>query len=331
MSLSANIKFLTSSFFENCAIEEFYITDNLNTLNDRCLALTNLKSFTITNSITYISQTAFYGCKDLVLTIRSDHPVYYLLNNKELVQKSDDALVCLVGKVPSVYKLSSQIKILKDQSISSVTSYDSNGLVSDYGLTTLIIQNDIKVESGNPLYFCDFLYNLCYGGNEQPLSLSSNSLRRIFVSNNYRDNEWMIGDNTVDVIRNRCNTFTPYKSFSEHKYQVETCPYPDKPLTKEEEDIIITPTISTPSEIIESTETNAVVSNETTTTTNSFVDDQNTGGQPTKPDKSLTIVFIIISVCLLLIIILLVVYVVFLRKKANNEETEESKVVTKSK
>lgn len=330
MSLSANIKFLTSSFFENCAIEEFYITDNLNTLNDRCLALTNLKSFTITNSITYISQTAFYGCKDLVLTIRSDHPVYYLLNNKELVQKSDDALVCLVGKVPSVYKLSSQIKILKDQSISSVTSYDSNGLVSDYGLTTLIIQNDIKVESGNPLYFCDFLYNLCYGGNEQPLSLSSNSLRRIFVSNNYRDNEWMIGDNTVDVIRNRCNTFTPYKSFSEHKYQVETCPYPDKPLTKEE-DIIITPTISTPSEIIESTETNAVVSNETTTTTNSFVDDQNTGGQPTKPDKSLTIVFIIISVCLLLIIILLVVYVVFLRKKANNEETEESKVVTKSK
>ncbi|EAX89339.1 hypothetical protein TVAG_574750 [Trichomonas vaginalis G3] len=133
----------------------------------------------------------------------------------------------------------------------------------------------------------------------------------------------MIGDNTVDVIRNRCNTFTPYKSFSEHKYQVETCPYPDKPLTKEE-DIIITSTISTPSEIIESTETNAVVSNETTTTTNSFVDDQNTGGQPTKPDKSLTIVFIIISVCLLLIIILLVVYVVFLRKKANNEETEES-------
>ncbi|EAY11647.1 surface antigen BspA-like [Trichomonas vaginalis G3] len=228
-----NVVSLPDSMFENSSLSVVEYSDSLTSIGNMTFARTNIQTFTIKGSLTDIYPIAFYGAYSINIVVSPENTKYEIIDGNHLIEKSSKSLVCLFGKIPNTFKLSEEIRVLKDASLASAPEIDSNtGKVIDWGITTLIIPGNIRVEDKmEPVRYTPYLHNLCYGGIDQPPLLNSMA-HRYFVTSNYSKDFWVLSEegdmdneNYIGVIRAPCSNFTPYDKFNQREfYNLYDCP-----------------------------------------------------------------------------------------------------------
>lgn len=309
-----------------------------------------LKTYVLNEFLFFIAPLAFDGLDDLEIIYNGcDHPAF-IIGDHEIIERSTMKLITTYGRLPSAYIVPNYVKKLGTNSIVSRPIRNEDGEIADYGVTTLIIPGNVECES-YPLESSPYIYNLCYGVTLQSQYLYSESIKRVFVTDNYMRPIWSLapvafGPYNVPgldhdtpwldvryskVIVGECQSSTPYKEFSKGNFYAQ----PENPQImipiqaqnlvhqnclldiNEQNDSTITPSTVAPTKSIT---ISSQFSTETTTTTNGYILTDDTDG---KSKSSLLLIVLIIFAVIEVVMIVILCLIIYMKRKEPEEEESD--------